>query len=436
MTAPLRRFLHIEAASGVLLLVATAIALLMANTGMAEGYRAFVDTPVVISGGPIVLDYPLWYWVNDALMALFFFVVGLEIKRELTVGELTDKRKAALPVIAAIGGAVLPALIFLVVLGDAEGMQAWAVPMATDIAFVVGALALFGSRVPSGLKVFVLTLAIADDLFAVLIIAFFFSEGIDPAWLGAAAGGFALVFAMRSVEVRSIAAYVLVGVFIWLCTLKSGVHPTVAGVLLGLMTPAKAWLNRREAAKAIAALTEALEAEESGLDAQSVAEARVAALEVDAPLERLENALHPWVAFLIMPLFVFVNAGVALGDATVTEGVGLAIALGLLFGKPIGIGLFAWLSVKFFGARVGAGVTWPMLFAAGVLCGVGFTMSLFIASLGLSGEALESAKAGILYGSGASLVLGLGLLAFLLPRKGALADEAADQGVISAETIR
>jgi NhaA family Na+:H+ antiporter len=425
MTAPLRRFLHIEAASGGLLLATTAVALLLANTGFAESYRAFVNTRVVMGAGSLVLDYPLWYWVNDGLMALFFFVIGLEIKRELTTGELADPRKAALPVIAAIGGAALPAAIFLAILGDSPGIQGWAVPMATDIAFVVGALAIFGDRVPRGLKIFVLTLAIADDLLAVCIIALFYSSGLVGPWLAGAAAGFCVVFIMRVVGVRSVAAYVLVGAVIWLCTLKSGIHPTVAGVLLGLMTPATAWLRNDTASTVLARAGHALGESPASYSAQSaVIDAELASREVRSPLERLEAGLHPWVAFGIMPIFVFMNAGVTLSGATVSEGVGLAIAVGLVVGKPVGIGLFAWLSVRFFGARLASGVSWPLLMAAGVLCGVGFTMSLFIASLGLDDTLIENAKAGILYGSGFALLAGMALLAWQL--RGARGEAVSD----------
>lgn len=421
---PLRHFLGIQATSGILLFVLTVAALVLANGGAADGYRDLVETRVVVGVGGLVLDYPLWYWVNDALMTLFFFVIGLEIKRELVDGELRDPRKAALPIVAAIGGAALPALIFWLTAGGGEGGRGWAVPMATDIAFVVGALALFGARVPKGLTVLVLSLAIVDDLFAVVIIAIFYTSTLALGWLAAALAGFALVLLMQRLGVRSIAGYVLVGIAIWLCTLKSGIHPTIAGVALGFMTPARAWLDRAVAAATLASGSQALAV--SGSDALAAAQiAARAGRESFSPLERLEHGLHPWVAFAILPLFVFVNAGVALGSASVTEGVGLGVGLGLLVGKPIGITLLSWLAVRVRLVALPEGVSWPLLFAASVLCGIGFTMALFIASLGLTGAHLEAAKTGVLLGSGGALALGLVLLALTL-RRGGAAGRASD----------
>ncbi len=380
VTDPLRRFLHIEAASGVLLLLAAAAAIVMANSPLADAYHAFAKTRVVIGAGSLTLDYPLWYWVNDGLMAVFFFVVGLEIKRELTHGQLADPRSAALPVIAAIGGAALPALIFVLTLGDAPGSRGWAVPMATDIAFVVGALALFGERVPRGLKVFVLSLAIVDDLIAVLVIAFFYTDGLSGPWLGAAAFGLAVVAVMSRLNVRSIGVYVFVGAAIWLFTLKGGIHPTIAGVLLGLMTPATAWLSRKSAAQHIAdcaaTLTEHTDGEgydDDDVSRDALERAVTAGREGLSPLGRLEHALHPWVAFGIMPLFAFVNAGVPFEGASMTSGVGLAVAISLVLGKPVGIGLASLLAVRLGWARLPEASGWPLLLAAGVLGGVGFT---------------------------------------------------------------
>ncbi|TNF38177.1 MAG: Na+/H+ antiporter NhaA [Deltaproteobacteria bacterium] len=419
---PLRRFLHVEAASGILLLVVTAVALVLANTPLAEHYFSFIEQRVVVGVGEAVLDYPLWYWVNDGLMTLFFFVVGLEIKRELISGELADKKKAMLPVVAAIGGAILPAAIFTGVIGGGPGADGWGIPMATDIAFVVGAMALLGDRVPHGLKVFVLSAAIADDLLAVLVIAVFYSHGLAVGWLLAAAVGFVAVWFMKKSGVRSIGAYVLVGAAIWLFTLKSGIHPTIAGVILGLMTPAAAWLGR-EAADVVAKGADALSTpDELSNPGSALVHANLAAREARSPLERIETALHPWVAFLVMPIFAFVNAGVPLAGAAEDSIVPLAIVLGLLVGKPIGLVLFAYLAVRFAGALLPARVSWPMLAATGLLAGVGFTMSLFIASLGLEGPLLTSAKMGILAGSG--IALALGLVALLLTTRGRKAADA------------
>lgn len=415
---PLRRFLGVQAMSGIILFVLTIVALVVANSGLSEGYRSIIETRLVVGAGDLVLDYPLWYWVNDALMAIFFFVIGLEIKREIVGGELSDPKKAALPFVAAAGGAALPALLFLLTLGDAPGTRGWAVPMATDIAFVVGALALFGARVPRGLMIFVLSLAIIDDLFAVVIIAVFYTAEIHTLWLAGSAIGLAAVVLMQRLDVRSVAVYVLIGVAVWLCMLKSGVHPTIAGVILGLMTPARAWLDKAFAADCMTKGADALRDTTPDLDTQGAIEtAARAGRESVAPLERLEHSVHPWVAFLILPIFVFVNAGVTLGAASLTDGVGFSVMLGLALGKPVGIFVASFLMVKLGLARLPTNVSWSMLIAAGALCGIGFTMALFIANLGLSGGLLESAKIGILAGSGIAIMLGLVLMAFVLPKK-------------------
>ena len=407
---PWRRFTAIEAASGVLLLAVTALALVLANSPWRDGYESFINTRVSLGFGAASLDYPLWYWVNDGLMALFFFVVGLEIKRERVSGELKDTRQAMLPVMAAVGGAIFPAVIFTALAGAGPAAAGWGIPMATDIAFVVGAMALLGARVPHALKVFVLSAAIVDDLLAVVVIALFYAQGLSLAWLGAAAAGLAVVALANRLGVRSIGVYVLLGLLVWFFTLKSGVHPTIAGVILGLMTPATAWLGRREAAAAVATSASALDRGDWAAPRGDLDTLATAGREAVSPLERLESALHPWVAYAIMPIFAFVNAGVPLGGVDFGGGVALAVALGLLFGKPLGITLFAWLAVRLAGSRLPAGATWPMMLATGLLAGVGFTMSLFIASLALEGSLLTDAKGGILLGSGVAITLGLAAL--------------------------
>ena len=383
LLAPLRRLLHVESASGVVLLACTALALAAANSPLAASFAAFWHAPVALTLGPFTLAGDLGHLVvNDGLMALFFFVVGLEIKRELAVGELRDPRKALLPVVAAVGGMVVPAALFLLLQWGEPGQRGFAIPMATDIAFVVGFLALFGPRVPSGLKLFLLTLAIVDDLGAVVVIALGYSGPLALGWLAAAAAGLALVVALQRLGMRAVAPYVAVGAFVWLATLRCGVHPTVAGVFLGLLTPARP---------------------------------SPAAGETEAPLVRLERALHPWVAFAIMPLFALANAGVAFDGSALREPVALAVVVGLFVGKPLGITLFSWLSVKSGATRLPAGVTWPMLIGGGCLAGIGFTMALFINGLAFpvaQFPQLEAAgKLGILIGSAASVLLGALLLA-------------------------
>ena len=378
---PFVRFLAIESASGVVLLACTIAALVAANSPWAEQIAEFWRTRCGFALGEFSLVKPLLLWINDGLMAIFFFVVGLEIKREIVAGELRDPRKAALPIMAALGGMVAPAMLYLSLRGDGIGRNGWAIPMATDIAFVVGFLALLGPRVPLGLKILLLSLAIADDMGAVIVIACFFSTSISLAPLALAALGLALVCLMNRAGVRSIPAYSVVGALVWLGFLKSGVHPTVAGVLLGLLTPARPSLG-----------------------------------ELVSPLERLETALHPWVAFAIMPIFALANAGVRVEPTALTHPVALSVAAGLFFGKPLGIVVFSWLAVKVGLARLPSGVNWPVMIGAGCLAGIGFTMSLFIAGLALEGDLLDAGKIGTLLGSTASAIVGLLLLVRFLPK--------------------
>jgi Na+/H+ antiporter NhaA len=252
VTAPFQRFLGVQAASGIVLIACTLLAMLAANSPLAGRWAAFWETDVTLRAGGLGLSYPLWYWVNDGLMAIFFFVVGLEIKRELATGELSDRRKVTLPMAAAVGGAVLPAVIHAVLSAGTVNARGWAVPMATDIAFVVGCLALLGSRVPHGLKILILSMAIVDDLLAVIVIALFYSGSLAVPWLAAAGGGLLLIALLNRMGVRPVPIYVLVGAFVWLATLKSGIHPTVAGAFLGLMTPASAWIARGSAREVLA----------------------------------------------------------------------------------------------------------------------------------------------------------------------------------------
>ncbi len=420
LTRPLERFMHVQAAGGLVLLAATLLALGAANSPLAEAYRAVWEQPLEIGLGPFKLAYPLWYWINDGLMTIFFFVIGLEIKRELVWGELQDRRNVILPAAAAAGGVLVPVGAYLLLQPELPGRAGWAVPMATDIAFVVGCLALLGPRVPAGLKIFLLSLAIIDDILAVVVIAIFFTSSIDTTWLAGAAAGFGLTVLLNRAGARRVGVYALVGTGIWLCTLKSGVHPTVAGALLGLLTPARAWIGGATllevAQRAVGHLRGVDPGGGPAVDRREAAEdLAFAATESVSPLERLERGLHPWVSFAIMPLFALANAGVTVGLGGVTHSIAIAVAVGLVLGKPVGIVLASWLVVQLGLARRPDGTSWTTLLAAGCLGGIGFTMSLFIASLSLAGSELEAAKSGILVGSAASLCLGLGLLARALP---------------------
>jgi NhaA family Na+:H+ antiporter len=405
---PLARFLRVESAGGVVLFACTVVALALANSPAAGWYHALWQTPVALELGPLRLAGGLGHLViNEGLMTVFFFVVGLEIKRELVAGELRDPRKAALPVAAALGGMVVPAAVYLALMHGRPGARGWGVPMATDIAFVVGVMALLGRRVPFGLKIMLLSLAIADDIGSVLVIAAFYSDHLNPWMLAAAAAGLGLCRVLRRLGVRSSAVYVAVGAVVWLATYKSGVHPTVAGVALGLLTPSGVWVGRT--ALGLALTDAAARLRNDGDDEVGAADLellRFAAREAVSPLERLEHALHPWVSFVVMPLFALANAGVTIRAGAMADPVAAAVALGLVVGKPAGIVLFSWLAVKAGVARLPAGVTWRMLVGGGFLAGIGFTMSLFVAGLGLEGEHLTAGKVGTLVGSVCSAVIG------------------------------
>lgn len=408
LTRPLARFLHIESLGGIVLLICAVAALVLANSPAAEAYHKFWHTHVAIEiGGATVGGELGHFFVNDVLMTIFFFVVGLEIKRELAVGELSEPRKAALPVIAALGGMIVPAGIYLALMQGRPGERGWGIPMATDIAFAVGVLALLGPRVPLGLKIMLLSLAIVDDIGAVLVIAAFYNAGIDASMMLAAAGGLALVFALRLAGMRSILVYTVLGAIVWLAMARSGVHPTIAGVILGLMTPTGTWVSRASLRLALTDL--AAELRDDGDDEVGAEDLRLlafAAKESVSPLDRLETRLHPWVGFAIMPLFALANAGVAVNANALLEPVAVAVALGLFLGKPLGVLLFSWLAVRIGLARLPQGVSSSAMAGAGALAGIGFTMSIFVANLGLEADQLAAGKVGTLAGSVVSAVTG------------------------------
>ncbi|UCH28584.1 MAG: Na+/H+ antiporter NhaA [Myxococcales bacterium] len=409
---PLLAFTHVESASGIVLLVCTVIALIAANSSYAEAYASFWDHELRFAVGDFELAYPLWYWVNDGLMPIFFFVIGLEIKRELVIGELSDPKKIVLPIAAALGGVVVPVVVYLALQYGQPGQRGWAVPMATDIAFVVGCLSLLGRRVPYGVTLLMLSLAIVDDLAAVLIIALFYTASIKMTWLSLAGVGLIVVAVMNRLGVRNVWIYVLVGIVVWLGTLKSGVHPTIAGVALGLMTPATPWLGGPKFLGFLGHTNETLNKEETTMARAEVmvADLAFASKEAVSPLSRIERGLHPWSAFAIMPVFALANAGVPIAVENIGAPVSIAVAAGLLVGKSVGIFGASWLTVKLGWASRPAGVTWPVLLGASFLGGIGFTMALFIASLGLSGDDLVAAKIGVIIGSFCSAVAGMLIL--------------------------
>ena len=424
---PLRRFLAIEAASSVLLLVATLVALGLANSPWREGWAHFWHQRIAIEIGGFEIALSLAHWVNDALMAIFFFVVGLEIKREMTIGELASRDRAMLPVFGAAGGMVAPAAIYLALQPGGPASAGWGLPMATDIAVAVAALTLLGGRVSPGLKVFLLALAIVDDLGAVTVIAVFYTDEIRLSALFAALLGLGLVYLTRLAGVRAYAPYFVVGAGVWLATLGSGVHATVAGVLLGLLTPVHA-LGERETLvahlrqRAEEALERLGNRGSNAVPAEGLLqEVRELSRQAQSPLEYLMHRLHPWVAFVVMPVFALANAGVTLDAATLGDPVGLrvsaAIALGLLIGKPLGITLFSLVAVKLGFAALPRGVTAGGIFGAGLLGGIGFTMALFITALAFGeGPLSAAAKVGVLSASALAAVAGLLVLAWALPR--------------------
>ena len=384
-----REFLKLESASGILLVAAGLVAMIAANSPLSAWYDALLQVPFKIQLGDFKLDKPLVVWINDLLMAIFFLLVGLEIKREVVMGELSDRAKVALPAIAALGGMVVPAAIYAALnWGDPIGMRGWAIPSATDIAFALGVLSLFGERVPLGLKIFLMTLAVLDDLGAIVIIALFYTGNLSVLSLGLAAAALAVLFVLNRLGVMRLGAYLLVGAFLWVFVLKSGVHATLAGVVTALFIPA-----------------------------------RDPADPAHPPLRVLEHALHPWVAFGILPLFAFANAGVSLAGLSprdLLQPIPLGIVLGLFAGKQLGVFAFAWLAVKLGIARLPAGVAFRHVYGAAILCGVGFTMSLFIGMLAFdpaqTGQEIVIDRLGILTGSLLSALVGYAVLAAVLPK--------------------
>ncbi|QEI05243.1 Na+/H+ antiporter NhaA [Pigmentiphaga aceris] len=411
-------FLHIEAVSGIVLLLAAAIALLWANSPAAASYHALWHTSLSIGLGSHVVSQTLHFWVNDALMTVFFLAVGMEIRREVHAGSLSSIRLAALPLAAAAGGVIVPALIYLALNGDVLQRQGWAVPTATDIAFALGVLALLGKSISGSVRVFLLALAIIDDIVAVLIIAVFYSGGLDYSGLLIAALGVLMVMAMRAIGIGLAWMYVVPGAILWAGLLKTGVHPTLAGVVLGLMTPV---LSRRSHALPLDTATHAIDAigtqsKTASPDPVAMAlplkQLRQAQRDMLPPVTRLQMALHPWVAYGVMPLFALANAGVTLNGVDLAadgaQGVMFGVLIALVLGKPLGVIATSWLVVRLGWCSLPAGVTWPGVMLIGLLAGIGFTMSIFIASLAFdSVNLLNAAKLGVLLASLLAAVLGL-----------------------------
>jgi len=379
---PMVRFLHIEAASAIMLLVATAVALVWANSRWQGGYESFWSTNVRIQVGSYVFDEDLAHVVNDALMSLFFFVVGMEIKRELVVGELRDRRTVALPALAALGGMLFPALIYTAFNAGGAGADGWGIPMATDIAFAMGVAALLGERVPSPVKVLLLTLAIVDDIGAIAVIAIFYSDDLWLRMLLVAAGVAVLVWAMYRVNVTLSVLYVVAGCALWLAVYESGVHATIAGVALGLLIPARQ--TRYE------------------IDADT-----------PSPCDHLIAIFHPWTSYVVLPIFALANAGIPLSMEALRHpsDVLLGVTVGLVVGKLVGVVTFSWIGVRIGIARLPVGTSWHHIVGLGAIAGIGFTVSLFIAGLAFEpGGLQDDAKMGVLLAS--AIAAGLAALVF------------------------
>ena len=420
VVAPIARFLHVESAGGVVLLLATAAALVLANSPASGDFLSLWQTPLGFSVGAFEMHHSLKHWINDGLMVIFFFVVSLEVKRELIFGELRELRVAALPIAAALGGMVAPAALYLAFQWGEAAQHGWGIPMATDIAFVVGCMALLGPRVPNSLRILLLSLAIADDVGAILVIAIGYTTELSLSALAWAFLGIGLVMLLQRMGVRNLGIYVPLGVGIWFGFHESGVHATIAGVVLGLLTGVRPWVSQKLLTQFVQQLGGFLQGNSWHDTHQRQAllqSVETAVRKSTSPMERLEAALHPWVSFVIMPLFAFANAGVPIEAGAFTDSVAIAVVVGLCVGKPVGIVLISWLAVRTGLAKLPEGVSWGILAAGGVLAGIGFTMSLFIAGLALSEPLLLAAKIGILTGSALCAVLGSALLLWLLPRR-------------------
>jgi NhaA family Na+:H+ antiporter len=438
LVRPFQEFAARETSGGIVLLACTLAALIWANSPWAHSYETFWHTTVTVGAAGQIFTRNLHFWVNDGLMAIFFLVVGLEIKRELLVGELASVRQAALPIAGALGGVMFPAIIYTLMNRAGPGASGWGIPMATDIAFVIGIMALLGSRVPLGLKVFLTALAIVDDIAAVLVIAVFYTSEISFTALGTAGLCLAGLIVMNRLGVRHPLPYGLLGIALWYFVMQSGVHATIAGVVLALTIPSRTELNAGQFLSHSRAILDHLAATvdcEANVLNDENQQVAVDALEdtcekLQPPMHRIQEALHPWVTFVIMPLFALANAGVNFGShiaENIASPIALGVAVGLLLGKPLGITLASWLAVKGKVASLPDGVNWSQVHAAGWLGGIGFTMSLFIAALALSSETyLLQAKLGIFAGSLLAAVTGSFLMLRANNKAGESEANAAD----------
>lgn len=423
-TKPFSRFVRVESAAAVILLVFALGALTLSNSPWSRDFMTLWETPVGLHLGSFEFSRSLQHWINDGLMALFFFVVALELKRELVLGELSNLRMAGLSFAGALGGMVVPAVLYAALQGGEPGAHGWGTVMATDTAFLVGCLAVLGSRIPQSLRVFLLSLAIFDDIGAILVVAIGYGGELNWVAIALAAVGLAIVSGAARIGIRSVPIYFLIGGFIWLALDASGVHATITGVLLGLMTPTGGWVsNTRLHAilDRVIARPRGDSVSEAASDRKDLVLARVATREALSPVERLEMALHPWVGFAIMPLFAFANAGIPLSIEDFGGSVTVAIFAGFALGKPVGVLALSWLAVRLGIATRPPDLSWGLIAAGGLLTGIGFTMALFIADLAFDQHLLGAAKLGILSASAVSAAAGVLALAWLT-RKRSMAD--------------
>jgi NhaA family Na+:H+ antiporter len=428
LLTPIEAFLKVEAASGAILLAMAAAALAIANSAWAERYQAALSTPFGVTFGARHFEEPLHFWVNDGLMTIFFFVVGLEIRREMHEGDLSTLRGAALPLAAAVGGMVVPALIYLgFTAGAPIDRRGWGIPMATDIAFALGALTLLGRRVPPSLRVLLLAVAIVDDIGSIVVIAIFYAGPLRLEGFALAFGAVGAILTMQRLAVRRALFYIPVGVAVWLGILRSGIQPAIAGVALGLLTPSRAWLGPDGLVEATRATIERVEGElAAGVVGQIDGEALAREAtqlerirrEALAPNTRLQLILHPWVAFVVMPVFALANAGVPLPAGGLRfDGLSLGIVVGLLLGKPVGIVLSALLLARMGVVHTPPGIGWRQLLTLGLVAAIGFTMALFIADIAfIEGPKLETAKMAVMVASLVAICVATGLGRLLLPR--------------------
>jgi NhaA family Na+:H+ antiporter len=417
ITSPFVRFARMEAAGGIMLLAATATALVWANSPWHESYHEIFQRPLTIGLGQLVVTENWHDWINDGLMSLFFFLVGLEIKREVLVGELSSVGRAALPFFAAIGGMAVPALIYLSIARGESFARGWAIPISTDIAFTLGALTFLGNRVPISLKVFVTALAIVDDIFAVIVIAVFYTSSINYLSLILGLACIVIAFGANVLGIRRPGIYAFLGTLAWCSVLSSGVHATIAGILLAFTIPARTFLDKSQfLEQSRSLLVELDKAKANSFEEHSILHTLEEKIDmVESPLYKIEHALQPWIGFLVMPLFALANAGVNIseaGAAAIKHPASIGIALGLVIGKPAGIFLFSFLAVKSRLASLLAQVLWRQVFGAACLCGIGFTMSIFVAGLAFeTGHLLDNSKIAILAASFLSAILGCLILA-------------------------